>query len=144
MFLHHAKINEQPINSIKENIDLLLAITTHTYDDSQRISFLALSLLVFITSKDQMMPHYIVKSVGLPKILKMLLNSLLKIDASARALAVQLANNFELSGVTLQPIRRRLIDLAKVDKEKVLCEISYFLRSLIEKAEEGNLIKMIK
>jgi hypothetical protein len=47
------------------------------------------------------MPHYIVKSVGLPKILKMLLNSLLKIDASARALAVQLANNFELSGVTL-------------------------------------------
>ncbi len=34
MFLHHAKINEQPINSIKENVDLLLAITSHTYDDS--------------------------------------------------------------------------------------------------------------
>jgi hypothetical protein len=47
------------------------------------------------------MPHYILKSVGLPRILKMLLNSLLKIDPSARALAVQLANNFELSGITL-------------------------------------------
>ena len=90
------------------------------------------------------MPHYILKSVGFPRILKMLLNSLLKIDPSARALTVQLANNFELSGITLQPIRRRLLDLIKIDKEKVLCEISYFLRSLIEKASIANLIKMTK
>ena len=47
------------------------------------------------------MPHYILKSVGLPRILKMLLNYLLKIDPSARALAVQLTNNFELSGIIL-------------------------------------------
>lgn len=144
MFLHHAKNNESPINTIKQNCNLITAIIAHTHDDSERVSFLAMSILVFITSKDQTMPHYILKSVGLPRILKMLLNSLLKIDPSARALAVQLANNFELSGITLQPIRRRLLDLIKIDKEKVLCEISYFLRSLIEKASIANLIKMTK
>ena len=52
MFLHHAKNNESPINCLKENSSLSLAIIAHTHDDSDRVSFLAMSVLVFITSKD--------------------------------------------------------------------------------------------
>lgn len=52
MFLHHAKNDELPINAIKQNCSLISAIVTHTHDDSEKVSFLAMSILVFITSKD--------------------------------------------------------------------------------------------
>lgn len=66
--------------------------------------------------------------------MRLLQHALLKIQTVHRALAVQIANNFLLSGIGLPVIRLRLLELAPAEKERVKLEISYYLKALAEVA----------
>lgn len=74
----------------------------------------------------------------------MLMHGLMKIYTVHRALTVQIANNFLLSGISLDSVRVRLLELAPTEKERVKLEISYYLKALGEVASESLILADIK
>jgi hypothetical protein len=80
------------------------------------------------------MPEYICQVVGEPRVTQMLLHCLVKVNSTYRALACQIANNFLMSGVGLEDVRLRILELALSEKEKVKLEISFYLKGFAENA----------
>lgn len=82
--------------------------------------------------------------LGKKRIVSMLMHCFLKVSTVYRALACQVANNFLMSGIGLEDIRIRILELAIVEKEKVKLEISYYLKGLSETASEDIILGHIK
>ena len=59
----------------------------------------------------------------------------MKLEAHPRILAIQAANNFALSGIVLQGALRRILEIAKNEKDNVVLEISYYFVSLAQQLD---------
>jgi hypothetical protein len=95
------KLTPQAIDSLKQNQELILALSNRVLENEERSPQLALSIFSTLTSEDEQLPCLIVECLGVPRTEQMLLQGLMKTQAGLRALACQIANNFLMSGVWL-------------------------------------------
>jgi hypothetical protein len=103
-----------------------------------------LTLLTTASSEDEQVPRCIFQTLGEGRLVRLLLHGLMKIQTVHRALSVQIANNFLLSGIPLDSVRTRLLELALTEKERVKLEISYYLKAFAETASEEIILLLIK
>jgi hypothetical protein len=124
--------------------DLVLALANHAFDSSDRVSQLVLTLLTTASSEDEQLPHNILEVLGQARLTRVLQQGLMKIPSVHRALTVQIANNFLLSGIPLEVVRVRILELAQTEKEQVKLEVSYYLKAFAENAPEESILAEIK
>jgi hypothetical protein len=136
-----------PLNSMDyfgRHPELILALSNHIYDSYDRIPLLVLTIFTTATSEDEKIPQQICHALGETRISQMLLHSLMKIQSVHRALTCQIANNFLLSGIGLESVKLRILELASTEKERVKLEISYYLKGFAENAPEDTILYHIK
>ena len=134
------KLTPNSIEHLRNNQELILALANHALDGGDKIPQLVLSIFSSITSDDENMPAHILHCLGVARTEEMLLQGLLKVQAGLRALSCQIANNFLMSGIWLERVRARLLELALGEKTKVKLEISYYLKAFVENAPEDALL----
>jgi hypothetical protein len=124
--------------------ELLLAVANHAHDAHDRCALLALTLLSSLTSENDHLPTTIHAIVGESRLNQLLLHSLMKMHLHSRILAVQIANNFILSGILLLGTAKRILELALVEKPSVKLEISYYFQAFAENSAEDVLFMFIR
>jgi hypothetical protein len=121
----------------------MYAVLNHMQDPSEKIAMLSLSLLATVSSQDEEFPVVMAGVVGEGRIERALGHASMKLTTQSRIMAVQVGNNFMLSGVILLNLVVRWLENALTEKTSVKIELSFFFAALVRQADPELLASLV-